>query len=204
MVLSAAFHICVIAGLLWALKPPLAAHDPPISEVALFPSSFGAGAPNVKLKPDRPEPPKARPAPPDRRALAAASIIPFPLPADESSKPTPSSPAPAGDLLAPSLRLALGCRHADFLALSETERARCRSKLAQGRETAADVTGFGVSPNAKAAFDRGAARERILTTPFLSSMPKKGCKPMLTEREAGVYGKSQPDFTVAVGCGVPF
>ena len=198
VLLSAAFHVCIVMGLLWAMRPAAIVQDPPISEVVLFPSNFDVAHPDAERHRRQSGPAKSglspRPQPgPD---------LPTPLMPDERPAASPPSAATGG--LAPSLRAALGCRHADFLGLSETERERCRLRLGEGRGTTADLTGFGVGPNARAAFDRGTEREKFLTTPFLSSMPKKGCKPMLTEREAGVYGKAAPDWTVSVGCGVPF
>ncbi len=124
-----------------------------------------------------------------------------------SPLPPPTSPLPApvpAQTPAPAMRLGVGCAHPDFMRLTPEERAACRDRFAARGPSDRDYAEAGIDPKARAAFDARSKAETFLRSPFLSAMPKKGCRPRVTEHDAAAFGKSQPDLTVEATCVVHF
>lgn len=80
----------------------------------------------------------------------------------------------------------------------------CRDRFASRGAADRDYAEVGIDPKARAAFDTRSKAETFLRSPFLSAMPKKGCRPRITEHDAAAFGTSQPDFTVQATCVVNF
>jgi len=155
--LSAVFHAAVLGGLILAARGPGAPPPkPPIVLELLRPAPAKphkaptpplGGAPNAhaKAQPTRTAPPLIAPValpPPDLGPPVVAQV-------------TPIIPPPVRK----ALRAGIGCDHADFLKLSEAERAACEHRLvvASPRDIAKV---FVVSdPRKRAEFDKAAAKD---------------------------------------------
>jgi len=139
-----ALHALLAVFVASRMSPPVA--EAPVMTVTL-----------VELKP-RSKPPSPTPPPAAPRTATSRSAAP----AGRAAK-TPSMSAPGQDWrIRPSegaeaegartaLRGKVGCRTADLLALTKTERAACDEALAKGAETA--PTYAVISPKLKKVFD---------------------------------------------------
>jgi hypothetical protein len=202
--LSVIAHLVFFAAILFgAQKPGFYEESSPIADVELipaWPSSAHRKPQAVKATP-RHEPEKTETTVRPKQALST------PVGRDGSIKPPalqPEGTSPQNGAFHPALGLGLGCAHADFMRLTSEERAACNHRFASRAAADRDYAEAGIDPEARAAFDAATERENVLQTPFLSAMPKKGCRPRVTEHDAAAFGKSQPDFTVQATCVVHF
>ena len=150
---SVGAHLLILAGLVAGVQvmPPLV--DPPVLSVEL-------------LRPAPPVPPALETAQPPQAAARSVAPTSAPVaPAYAAPDPSPPAAAPAppglkargltggGEVLRETARDALGCRHADLLALTKAERAACAETLGAQNKNRPAMYAV-IDPDKKAAFDK--------------------------------------------------
>jgi hypothetical protein len=106
--------------------------------------------------------------------------------------------------LSRALRHSFGCAQADYYGMTASEREECELRSAKLAGAGTEGPSYGLAPEKQAAFEAEARRANFLQEPFLAERPKKGCKPTVTEHEAGVFGGASPDWTASVACAIRF
>jgi hypothetical protein len=201
IVVSVAVHLGILAALLsqsrW--RPPDETPDAiqvELARVSATPARVAARAVTRSASPARgasPPPTKSN-SPAEAPPTVREPVIPAPQPA----VPVP----PVG--LSQALRGSLGCAHPDAYGLTASEREDCQLRAARLARAGGNAPVYGLSPARQATFEAEAKRSNLLHEPFLAERPKKGCKPTLTEHDAGLVGKGGSDWTASVACTVRF
>ncbi len=198
--LSLIAHLLLLAALVFGVRQGFEdepARTADLELIPTWPSSIQRRTPTRRAAvPNATRDIEPRPSRPPMNT--AATIGEAPASAPPTATPTLDRP------LAPALRLGLGCAHPDFMGLTDEERAACRDRFASKGAADRDYADAGIDPNRRAAFDLKSKTETLLRGPFLSAMPKKGCRPRVTEHDAAAFGKSQPDLTGEATCVVHF
>jgi hypothetical protein len=200
IIFSGLVHVAIVVGLLWQLRWR------PVEETA--------GALQVELLRQPGEHPRAKEVLPPRSS-EREGVSPSSTPQTARATATAPSPTPPGAVtalpapgvppgLSQALRRTLGCAQAEYYGLTPSERDECRRRAAELARAGADGPSYGLAPEKQAAFAAEARRADFLQEPFLAERPKKGCKPTVTEHEAGVYGRAAPDWTASVACAIRF
>jgi hypothetical protein len=149
------------------------------------------------------------------RSGERARVSPPSTPQAPRATATVASPTPPGAVIVPpapglsqglsqALRHSLGCAQADYYRMTASEREECELRSAKLARAGMDGPYYGLAAEKQAAFEAEAKRANFLQEPFLAERPKKGCKPTVTEHEAGVYGRASPDWTASVACAIRF
>jgi hypothetical protein len=132
-------------------------------------------------------PGRASPAPattaPRMPATSATPAPATPAPLAPSAVPSQSAPPQEGDNLRRALNSALGCD------LPGGPRPEDRVRCAQRFATAGGPTrSFGIDPSQRAYFDAKAQQAAWWQQPVLSTIPKNGCAPLITNQQSAVTG----------------
>jgi hypothetical protein len=98
----------------------------------------------------------------------------------------------------------LGCDAA--VVLTADERERCQERLAARRDGSSQRVFAAIGSAQKVDFDARAKRALWWQEPFLATEPKNGCRPKVTNQQAGVPGGHGPtsDWRVSMGCAISF
>ena len=201
--LSLIAHLVFLAALAFGVKRSFDATSVPIADIELIPAVPSVARRNRQTKPLTPgrEPREVAPSTQQKQVVEAPAVTSAPI---QPALPPTSVLPPANEAAPPALRLGVGCAHAEFMQLTAEERAACRDRLASRGAGDRDYAAAGIDPKVRAAFDARRKAETFLRSPFLSAMPKKGCRPRVTEHDAAAFGKSQPDVTFQATCVVNF
>ena len=158
VVLSAALHAAVLGGLILAARGPGA--PPPKPPIVLE---------LLRSAPAKPREAKA-PSPrgeASRHRNARQATQPFPAPVAPAPLPPPDLGPPVVAQVTPvvpppvrkTLRAGIGCDHADFLKLSETERAACEHRLVVASPHDIAKVFVVSDPKKRAEFDKAANKD---------------------------------------------
>jgi hypothetical protein len=199
-VLAAAFAFCshavFLAAILWqaSSREPRSVQPLDVQLVRLPPTT---SQPRTNSRPT------VRPLLP-RQALSTASAEP---PASALPVPPAAAPQPEEAPMPPigrALRAGLGCDLTDVVQLTANERRRCEDRLTANEGGPRVYAAVG--PAQQAYFDANAKRALWWQQPFLATDPKNGCRPKVTNQQAGIPGGRGPtsDWRVTMGCAVSF
>lgn len=180
-----------------------------ISQTPLAPAASPANVIDLQL-PAKPIPPRAAEPPPqgmNRRALTApptrAPAPPLNLVASPpSANPSLPAPIPDDERLRRALNAALGCDLPG--GPSPDDRLHCAERFATAGGP--PTRSFDIDPAQRADFDASAERARWWQKPFLATDAKNGCRPKVTNQQAGIPGGrgAISDWRVSMGCAVAF
>jgi hypothetical protein len=192
-------HAFFLAALLWQANQPEPAPGLPLDvQLVRLPPPMGAAR--------APTRPAARSLSPRRLETAAtsaeppASVLPLaPSPAVEA----PETPPPN---IGGALRAGLGCDLSGAVALTAEERRHCQARFTAREGDPSQRVFAAVGPAQRAYFDARAKRALWWQEPFLATDPKNGCRPKVTNHQAGIAGGRGPtsDWRVSMGCAVSF
>ena len=202
--LSLIAHLVFLAALAFGVKRSFDATSVPIADIELIPAVPSVARRNHQTKPPTPGRERREVAPPTQQKQIVEPPAVTSSPIQPALTPSSVLPPPANEAAPPALRLGVGCAHAEFMQLTAEERAACRDRFASRAAGDRDYAAAGINTKVRAAFDARSKAETFLRSPFLSAMPKKGCRPRVTEHDAAAFGKSQPDVTLQATCVVNF
>jgi hypothetical protein len=189
-------HAVFLSALLWQASSRQPASGAPLDvQLVRLPPAKGEARAIVR--------PEARPLSPRKPESTAATIAKPPveaLPVAPNPTQPPTAPAPT---VGSALRAGLGCELLGDAALSADERGRCQERFAARQ---GDREYPSVAPGQQAYFDANAKRALWWQQPFLATAPKNGCRPQVTNQQAGIPGGhgSVSDWRVGMGCAVSF
>lgn len=124
------------------------------------------------------------------------------LPTPQNSPQPQQIPAPP---IGSALMAHLGCDLSGVAEETADQRQRCQERFA-ARQHAGGGTFAAVNPGQQAYFDASAKRALWWQQPFLAMEPKNGCRPRVTNQQAGIPGgrATTSDWRVGVGCAISF
>lgn len=145
---------------------------------------------------------------PSRTAKVAATTpraLPIPASPIPAPRGAPSTPPPSLAAIASALRAGLGCDAAGLAGLTADERRHCQERFV-AREETPGRTFAAVGPSQQAHFDAAAKRALWWQDPFLAKPPHNGCRPKVSNQQAGIPGGrgSLSDWRASMGCAVSF
>lgn len=190
-------HAIFLTALLWQASQPEPAPGLPVDVqlVRLPPLLRVARAPTRvrSLSSRKPEAAATTAQPP-------ASVLP--VAPNLGAQPPQSSPPTIGS----ALRAGLGCDLSGAVALTAEEGRHCQERFVAGEGDPSQRTFAAVRPAQRAYFDASAKRALWWQEPFLATDPKNGCRPKVTNHQAGIPGGRGPtsDWRVTMGCAVSF
>jgi hypothetical protein len=192
-------HAFFLTALLWQASQPEPGSAPPLDVqlVRLPPPASQAHAAS------HPAPRSLSPRTPETAAATAeppSSVLPV-APITAAQAPESALPTIGG-----ALRAGLGCDLSGAVALTAEERRHCQERVAAREGDPSQRVFAAVGPAQRAYFDASAKRALWWQEPFLATDPKNGCRPKVSNRQAGIPGGRGPtsDWRVSMGCAVSF
>jgi hypothetical protein len=193
-------HVAFLAALLWqaGVAPPPSIRP---LDVQLLRVPIAARRDETKNR----QMASSLPSPAAKGAPATPGALPIPASPIPTASEAPSTPPPSLPNIASALRAGLGCDAAGLAGLTTDERRRCQDRFV-AREETPGRTFAALGPSQQAHFDAAAKRALWWQEPFLAKDPHNGCRPKVTNQQAGIPGghASMSDWRVSMGCAVSF
>ena len=192
-------HAVFLTALMWQARQPAPALAPPLDVqlvrlAPLLTAPHAPTRPGVRwLSPRKPDIVETTTQPP-------ASVLPV---APNSATHPPEALAPT---IASALKAGLGCDLSGAVALTAAEARGCQQRFVAREGDASQRAFAAVAPAQRAYFDASAKRALWWQEPFLAKDPKNGCRPKVTNQQAGIPGGrgTTSDWRVSMGCAVSF